>query len=72
MRKLHLMRGVTREYRIRKEYIRGSTKVVEISKEDKEGRLKWYSHLPRKRSRDCVEKHLREKGTDEEAHNGII
>ena len=42
MRMLRWMSGVTREDRIRNEYIRGSTKVVEISKKVQEVRLRWY------------------------------
>ena len=48
MRMLRWMSGVTREDRIRDEYIRGSTKVVEISKKVQEGRLRWYGHLMRR------------------------
>ena len=48
MRMLRWMSGVTRENRIRNEYIRGSTKMVEISKKVQEGRLRWYGHLLRK------------------------
>ena len=48
MRMLRWMSGVTREDRIRNEYIRGSTKVVEISKKVQEGRQIWYGHLMRR------------------------
>ena len=48
MRMLRWMSGVTREDRIRNEYIRGSNKVVEISKKVQEGRLRWYGHLLRR------------------------
>ena len=48
MRMLRWMCGLTREDRIRNEYIRGSTKVVEISKKIQEGRLRWYGHLLRR------------------------
>ena len=48
MRMLRWMSGVTREDKIRNEYIRGSTKVVEISKKVQEGRLRWYGHLLRR------------------------
>lgn len=48
MRMLRWMSGVTREDRIRNDYIRGSTKVVEISKKMQEGRLRWYGHLLRR------------------------
>lgn len=48
MRMLRWMCGVTREDRIRNEYIRGSTKVVEISKKAQEGRLRWYGHILRR------------------------
>ena len=48
MRMLRWMSGVTREDRIRNEYIRGSTKVIEVSKKVQEGRLRWYGHLLRR------------------------
>lgn len=56
MRMLRWMAGVTREGRIRNDYIRGSTKVVEISKKVQEGRLRWYGHLLR-RDEDHVGRH---------------
>ena len=48
MRMLRWMCGVTREDRIRNEYVRGSVKVVEISKKVQEGRLRWYGHILRR------------------------
>ena len=48
MRMLRWMSGVTREDRIRNEYIRGSTKVLEISRKAQEGRLRWYGHILRR------------------------
>lgn len=48
MRMLRWMSGVTRVDRIRNDYIRGSTKVVEVSKKVQEGRLRWYGHLLRR------------------------
>lgn len=42
------MFAVTREDRIRNEYIRGSTMVVEMSKKIQQGRLMWYGHLLRR------------------------
>ena len=48
MKILRWMSGVTREGRIRNEYIRGSTKVTELSKKIQEGRLRWYGHLLRR------------------------
>ncbi|XP_069995955.1 uncharacterized protein [Penaeus vannamei] len=48
MRMLRLMCEVTKEDRIWNKYIRGSTKVVEISKEMREERLRWYGHLLRR------------------------
>ena len=48
MRMLKWISGVTREDRIRNVYIRGSTKVVEISKKLQGGRLRWYGHLLRR------------------------
>ncbi|XP_066964203.1 uncharacterized protein [Macrobrachium rosenbergii] len=48
MRMLRWMAGVTREDRIRNDYIRGSTKVVEISKKVQDERLRWYGYLLRR------------------------
>ncbi|XP_069990585.1 uncharacterized protein [Penaeus vannamei] len=48
MRMLRWMCAVTREDKIRNEYIRGSTKVVEISKKIQKGRRRWYGHLLRR------------------------
>ncbi|XP_064087945.1 uncharacterized protein LOC135202466 [Macrobrachium nipponense] len=45
IRMLRWMSRVTREERISNEYIRGSTKVVEISKKIHKERLRWYGHL---------------------------
>ncbi|XP_068215890.1 uncharacterized protein [Palaemon carinicauda] len=56
---LRWMFGVTREGPIRNDYIRGSTKVVEISKKVQEGRLRWYGHLMR-RDEDHVRRHTME------------
>ena len=50
---------MTREDRIRNDYIRGSTQVVEISKKVQEGRLRWYGHLLR-REEDHVGKRTME------------
>ena len=59
MRMLRWMSGVTREDKIRNEYIRGSTKVIELSKKIQEGRLRWYGHLLR-RDDDHVGRHIME------------
>ncbi|XP_064097852.1 uncharacterized protein LOC135209133 [Macrobrachium nipponense] len=56
MRMLRWMLGVTKEGEIRNEYIRGSTKVVEISKKIQEGRVRWHGHLLR-REEHCVGRH---------------
>ena len=48
MRMLRWMSGVPREDRSRNEYIRRSTKMIEISKKVQEGRLRWYGHLLRR------------------------
>ena len=48
MRMLRWMSGITKLDRIRKERIRGTTKVGEISKKVQESRLKWYGHLMRR------------------------
>ena len=59
MRMLRWMCGVTQEDKIRNEYIRGSTKVVEVSKKMQEGRLRWYGHILR-REEDHVGKQTME------------
>ncbi|XP_066937344.1 uncharacterized protein [Macrobrachium rosenbergii] len=51
MRALRWMSGATRN-----EYLRGSTKSVEISKKVHEGRLRWYGHLQR-REKDHIGRH---------------
>ena len=48
MRMLRWMCGVTREDRIRNDYIRGSTNVVKVSKKAQKGRLRWYGHILRR------------------------
>ena len=53
MRMLRWICGVTRKDKIRNEKIRGTTKVVEISKKMQERRLQWYGHLMR-RDREYV------------------
>ena len=48
MRMLRWMCGVTREDRVRNEYIRGTTGVTEASKKAQEARLRWYGHVMRR------------------------
>ena len=59
MRMLRWMCGVTREDRIKNDYVRGTTKVVEVSKKAQEGRLRWYGHILR-REEDHVGKQTME------------
>lgn len=59
MKMLRWMVGVTRIDRIRNEYIRGSVKLVEVSKKIQESRLRWYGHLLR-RDEDHVGKQVKE------------
>ncbi|XP_063588687.1 uncharacterized protein LOC134765821 [Penaeus indicus] len=46
------MVGGTRRDRIRNNYIRGTVKVVEISKKIQEARLRWFCHLRRRAGED--------------------
>ena len=48
MKMLRWMCGVTRNDRIRNEYIRGTTKVTEITNKIQEARLRWYGHVRRR------------------------
>ena len=48
MKMLRWMCGVTKMDRIRNERIRGTTKVVEVSKKAQERRLMWYGHVVRR------------------------
>ena len=54
MKMLRWMVGVTRLDRIRNTYIRGTVKVVEVSKKVQEARLRWYGHLKRRVGEDHV------------------
>ena len=48
MKMLRWTAGVTRLDRVRNDYIRGTLKVVEVSKKIQEARLRWYGHLKRR------------------------
>ena len=48
MKMLRWMCGVTKRDRIRNERIRGTTKVIEVSKKAQERRMKWYGHVRRR------------------------
>ena len=48
MRMLRWMCGVTRRDRIRNDYIRGTVKVVEVSKKIQQRRLQWFGHVKRR------------------------
>ena len=50
------MNGVTREDRIENRYIRGTVKVIEVSKKVQEARLRWFGHLMRRTEEDHVAK----------------
>ncbi|XP_068240226.1 uncharacterized protein [Palaemon carinicauda] len=69
MRMLRWISGVTREDRIRNDYIKGSTKVVEISKKVQEGWLRCYGHLMM-RDEDHVGRHNMEIEVQERRRRG--
>ena len=47
MRMLRWMCGVTKKYKFRNEYIRGRTRVTQVSKKIREKSFKWYEHVMR-------------------------
>ena len=54
MRMLRWMCGVTRRDKIRNDYIRGTTRVVQASKKITEKRLKWYGYVSRMKEEHIV------------------
>ena len=54
MKMLRWMVGVTRRDRIRNVYIRGTVKVLEVSRKIQEARMRWYGHLRRRDGEDHV------------------
>ena len=48
MTMLRWMSGVTRRDKVKNEFIRGSLKVIEVSRKVQEARLRWYRHLKRR------------------------
>ena len=48
MKMLRFAMGVTRKYKIRHEYIRGTLKVEQLEMKMREGRLRWYGHVMRR------------------------
>ena len=58
MRMLRWMCGVTRRDKIRNEHIRGTTRVVQASKQITEKRLKWYGHVRRMKEEHILRRML--------------
>jgi hypothetical protein len=54
MRMLRWMSGVTREDRIRNEYVRGSIGVAPIGDKMRENRLRWFGHVMRREESEAV------------------
>ena len=48
MKMLRLAMGVTRNDKIRNEYVRGTVKVERLVMKMREGRLRWYGHVMRR------------------------
>ena len=48
MKMLRFAMGVTRKYKIRNEYIRGTVKEERLGMKMREGRLRWYGHIMRR------------------------
>ena len=59
MKMLRWMCGVTRKDRIRNVYIRGTTKVTEVSKKIQEARLRWFGHV-RRRDKNYIGRRIME------------
>ena len=59
MKMLRFAMGVTRKYKIRNEYIRGTVKVERLGMKMREGRLRWYEHVMR-RDQEYVERRMME------------
>ena len=48
MKMLRFAMGVTRKYKIRNEFVRGTVKVERLGMKMREGRLRWYGHVMRR------------------------
>ena len=60
MKMLRWMSGVTRKDKIQNKYIRGTVKVIEISKKIQESRLRWFGHLKRRVGEEHVGREVME------------
>ena len=59
MRMLRWMLGVTRRDKVRNNFIRGTTKIAEVTKKVQERRMQWFGHIKRREEKYVGRKILR-------------